>query len=91
MDLDSLIIIARHFKWNKNKMNAWFAQQETLKYELGLEVDPNVSKKFPDTVYSLPEMHGGYCPICYEEISEDNSFSLECGHTFCHACWKDYL
>lgn len=30
--------------------------------------------------------------ICYDELNEENSFALEgCKHTFCKACWKDYL
>ena len=36
---DPLIIIARHYKWSQLKMENWFAEQETLQYELGVEFD----------------------------------------------------
>ena len=72
-------------------MNAWFTEQETLKYRLGLEFDASIRETHPETNASLPEMHGGYCPICYEELNEETSFALACGHTFCVECWKDYL
>ena len=72
-------------------MQAWFTEKDKLKYELGLRFDRTIAKKHPETKHSLPEMHGGYCPICYEEMNDQNSFALACGHTFCKECWKDYL
>ena len=64
---------------------------DTLQYSLGIEVDPDLAKKKPDTTVSLPENHGGYCLVCYDELNEDNQFSLKCGHTYCKVCWKGYL
>ena len=40
---------------------------------------------------TLPDQHGGYCMICYEEITDETSFALRCEHTFCNVCWQDYL
>ena len=91
LDLDYLIIIARHYKWNQDKMQAWFTEKDKLKYQLGIRFDRTIAKKHPETKNSLPEVHGGYCPICYEEMNDQNSFALACGHTFCKECWKDYL
>ncbi|MCQ2818104.1 MAG: E3 ubiquitin protein ligase [archaeon] len=31
------------------------------------------------------------CPICFEELSEENKFSLNCKHYFCKECIKEYL
>ena len=39
MGLDSLIIIARHYAWNPDRMQDWFSDQERLQYDLGLEFD----------------------------------------------------
>mmetsp|Transcript_1826 Transcript_1826/g.2594 ORF Transcript_1826/g.2594 Transcript_1826/m.2594 type:complete len:270 (-) Transcript_1826:673-1482(-) len=89
LDLDSLIIVARHYKWNQDKMHAWFSEQDSLVCRLGLEFDSKAAT--PEMGASLPEMHGGYCPICYEKIDEGNSFALACKHTFCNECWKEYL
>ena len=40
---------------------------------------------------SLPDQHGGYCMVCYSELTEENSFALKCQHTFCNECWTEYL
>ena len=41
MDMDPLIIIAQHYKWNPDRMQDWFNDevQNRLKYRLGLEFD----------------------------------------------------
>lgn len=28
------------------------------------------------------------CPICYEGITKDNSFTTKCKHVFCSKCYK---
>ena len=37
--VDELIIIAQHYKWNRDRMEEWFNEdvQQRLKYQLGLE------------------------------------------------------
>ena len=69
----------------------WFENVETLQYKIGIEVDPNLATDKPETTTSLPENHGGYCAICYEELNEDTQFMLKCQHTFCTECWREYL
>ena len=32
LDLDCLIIVARHYNWNIERMQDWFAEEERLKY-----------------------------------------------------------
>ena len=45
MDNDSLIHIARHFQWNEEKMQTtWFAEQEKLQFEIGVEYDKRLDK-----------------------------------------------
>ena len=65
MDIDQLIIVARHYKWNQDNMQEWFIKQDQLKYKLGLEADPTVARATPESKASLPSHHGGYCTICY--------------------------
>ena len=72
-------------------MQNWFEQENRLKFELGLEFDQRLPAQRPDMKYSTPQHHGGYCLICYEEISAENSFAMSCGHTFCKTCWQQYL
>ena len=92
LDIDQLMILARQYKWNQDNMSAWLSEeQDKLKYSLGLEFDQNLVADHPEMAASLPQNHGGYCPICYEEIDETNSAALSCQHTFCSGCWEDYL
>ena len=39
MEIDQLILVARHFKWNQDNMQDWFTNQETLKHKIGVEFD----------------------------------------------------
>ena len=42
---DAMIIIARHYRWNSDKINdVWFAEQDKLQYSLGLTPNPAMSK-----------------------------------------------
>ena len=91
MPLDALIIIARHYAWNQDRMQDWFNQQDQLKFVLGLEFNAALATKHPQINSSLPSQHGGYCQICYSEIDASNSFALACQHTFCNECWTQYL
>ena len=92
LELDALILIARHFNWNKDRMNNWFGpDQPNLKLILGLEFDPTLTIKHPEMSASLPGQHGGYCLVCYEELNDNNKFALACNHTFCVDCWRQYL
>ena len=65
MDIDQLIVVARHFKWQQDNMQVWFADQDRLKYKLGLEPDPMMARSRPESTASLKTHHGGYCTICY--------------------------
>ena len=89
-----MFLIAKHYKWNEDKMKNWFDQQETLIYDLGIEPRPGLDK-IPGVSDSLPEnleKSGNFCLVCYEELTDDNKFALEgCRHTFCKDCWKDHL
>ena len=65
-------------------MQRWFDEEEQLKYQLGVVYDESLAQSSPWMNASLPEMHEGYCAICYLEIDDTNSFSLDCKHTFCN-------
>ena len=98
METDSLVHLARFFNWNQEKMqNAWFsaddqqAKQEKLELELGIKYNA----KLDEDAYvncSLPENNtSGTCTNCYEALSEENKYALQCNHTFCEECVLNYL
>ena len=49
LNADHMIIIARFYSWNVDKMQDWFneATQERLKYQLGLEFNPLIPQSQP--------------------------------------------
>lgn len=54
LPLDQLIVIARHYEWNQDKMQDWFVQQESLKFQLGLNFDYRLPQNAPHMNTSLP-------------------------------------
>lgn len=92
LDTDSLVKIARHFRWSEEKMETvWFEQKDKLELQLGIVFDKSLPKKFPQMNASTLQQCQGYCSICYDYMADDNRFSMVCGHTFCKPCWKAYL
>ncbi|XP_017040190.1 probable E3 ubiquitin-protein ligase RZFP34 [Drosophila ficusphila] len=51
--------------------------------------DSNVRRRLNDqrTRISRP---GDKCPVCLEEMSQDNMHSLKCGHAMDKECFEDY-
>lgn len=91
---DDAIIMLRHFKFNIEKLqNEWF-DNEGLKKAIGLEYDSKIAKEFPEVEMSLREANEGYCIICYNEF-DDGDFKCvsipKCKHEFCKSCWSEYL
>ena len=78
METDPLIIIARNYKWSVTRMQNWFSEPDSKRFEWGLEFNPALAERHPEINCSLPDQHGGYCPICYDELGEANSFCMEC-------------
>ena len=91
MEDDALIHAARHYKWDQEKMEGqWFDNQAKLVKELGIEFDTKLNND-PAINYSTPAKNGGVCVICWEPLSAQTKFSMECGHEFCLECWREYL
>jgi len=38
---------------------------------------------------SVSEMFS--CPVCCDDAPDLQPLSLDCGHTFCNLCWRDYI
>lgn len=86
-----MVIVARYFNWRDDKMNQWFEKMDMLQTEIGLQplakclTDPAISSSL---LKNNPDMA---CPVCYDDLTDENSYSLECGHTFCYDCWQMHL
>jgi len=48
METDDMIKIAKHFKWNEEKMQQeWFTNMDRLKFKLGIKFDDRLNQKYP--------------------------------------------
>jgi len=66
LDVGSMIIVARHFRWNDERMKAWFDNSDELEFELGLkplaitQTDPEMSSSL------MKNNTDNECLVCYE-------------------------
>ena len=94
-EIDQVILIMIHFKWDEESAYSWFDMEDEEKFEIGIEFDQTISERLPHTTYSLKESleaeDVAYCMICYNELSSDSEFALDCTHTFCKECWVENL
>jgi ariadne-1 len=74
---DEVIIVARHYKWNGDRMQEWLERTKAMEQELGLR------PKVVQIGSSQKE-----CEICCTQVVE---FGLQCGHSFCKECWREHL
>ena len=81
------ILAMIYYEWNSDKLNMWYEDVETNKYNAGIELSPKLKKIFQSEGV---ESFGNTCLICDEE-KNDTFCSLSCGHQFCGDCWLDYL
>ena len=87
---DSVMMIARHYKWNSQAMESrWFDESSKLEITLGISFDTSLSG--PSLNASLSSNNNDMCLICGDDLTKESEFALGCGHTFCKLCWVDYL
>jgi len=84
-----MLIVARYFSWNEDRMNDWFTNISKYEYELGLKSRPESYTDPKQKASLLMFNKSQICFICCEKMKIP--FSLSCGHTFCKNCWKDFI
>lgn len=77
---DEATILLLHFSWDYDKLqDQWFSMESKIRKDCGI---PSVAMLVKvDT----------QCPVCFEDINEENSAYLKCKHAFCMDCWKGHL
>lgn len=76
MTQDEAICVFRHFKWDAEKMQeAWFDNEDKLKLQLGIEFDRKAFLSLPKDKQqvmsaSLKENNGGCCLVCYGSFAD---------------------
>jgi len=84
--VETLRVLMDRFRWDSQSLlDSFFSDdQQTLRKAGCVDPDCVVPTTSPSTL----------CGICFDSLggAEQSSHALaSCGHTFCHACWADYL
>jgi uncharacterized OsmC-like protein len=59
---DNAVMILRHFKWDVDKLqNNWFEQEDKLKLKIGIAFDQNIPKRAAYVNASLKKNNQGMC------------------------------
>lgn len=92
---DKLALLARKFKWDEDRMSeAWFSgscSTKKLSIDLGMQFDSTLNKLDENMKGSLPANNNQTCLICWEELCGGKTFALDCHHTFCQECTREFL
>jgi ariadne-1 len=77
-------LLLHYYKWNKQRLLEKF-------YEIDQDEFFHQAKIINPFAQKLAENKStGICLICYSD-DQNEIFSLECQHTFCNTCWKNYI
>ena len=96
MSSNEIMKLARHFDWNKAKMQkGWIEADEKarliLRNSLGIDFDKTLLNIYPGLMKSTQKgTNDGLCHVCYFKLDSEpgcESFHLdECQHVFCKSC-----
>lgn len=76
-----------HFRKNNEISFREKSTDSSIKIKISSELIDRITSEFEKGMDN-----NCLCCICYsEEITKDNSYSLDCGHVFCKKCVRNYL
>ncbi|CAF4177622.1 unnamed protein product [Rotaria sordida] len=84
LPLTIIKLLLHYFKWNKQRLLEQFYEIDHNEFFQQAKIINPFSEKI-----SINESTN-ICSICCSDEQKE-MFSLECKHTFCNDCWKDYL
>lgn len=88
LDRDKSILVLIYYNWNIDKIETnWYDNVEINSIKCGITLSKETEKKLLD---EGAEKYSNICSICMSE-KDDTFKNLDCGHSFCSDCWKDYL
>ncbi|KAK9747733.1 hypothetical protein RND81_02G012300 [Saponaria officinalis] len=82
---DDALKLLYHYKWNESLLlDEWFDDEERVRKKVGLLSNPT-EFRFTEQLIT--------CGICFESfpLNRHHFYPTVCGHSYCIACWKDYL
>ena len=88
LDRDKSILVLIYYNWNMDKiLTNWYDDVDKHSIKCGIKLSKETEEQLSKEGV---EKNSDYCPICYSE-KDDTFKNLDCGHSFCGDCWKDYL
>lgn len=86
LQLSSSIVklLLNYFKWDKQRLLEKFYDMNHEEFFHQAKIINPFSSKLSDSNSE------NLCLICYLD-DQNNMFNLECKHTFCNDCWKNYI
>lgn len=81
-------ILLGHAKWDKERLiESYFERKQEVLFREAHIVNPFIPRPEKSTA---DNSEGFECKICFT-VSFNPLTGLSCGHTFCNACWTNYL
>ena len=88
---DEAELVLVYYDWNYDKlMEYWFDNMEKIKIESHIEQSEESLKKINEYI-SKDDYSPNICPICYNDLSSEESISLKCEHKMCKECYVEYI
>jgi hypothetical protein len=66
LPFDLMLIVARHFKFREDDFFQWIEKQATLKYKIGIEIEPKIAKDPKVMVSLMSKNKQRLCLSCYD-------------------------
>eukprot|EP00566_Odontella_aurita_P009332 CAMPEP_0113537368 /NCGR_PEP_ID=MMETSP0015_2-20120614/6788_1 /TAXON_ID=2838 /ORGANISM="Odontella" /LENGTH=516 /DNA_ID=CAMNT_0000436857 /DNA_START=145 /DNA_END=1695 /DNA_ORIENTATION=+ /assembly_acc=CAM_ASM_000160 len=85
-------ILLRYFKWDQDVLNdKYFGQEEVVWRACGISCE-HITRPTNSllTKKDGTDSTGALCGICFESKPGEMR-TMQCGHEYCHICWKRYL
>ena len=88
LDRDKSILVLIYYNWNMDKiLTNWYDDVEKNSIKCGIKLSEETEKLL---LKENVQKNSEYCQICM--CDKDETFkNLDCGHSFCGDCWKEYL
>ncbi|PIN15840.1 putative E3 ubiquitin ligase [Handroanthus impetiginosus] len=76
-----------HYRWDVDKVFTVFVEKgvEQLYKEAGVSV---VESEYLSSSHVSSNIS---CEICYEDVSANETTTMDCGHCFCNECWTKHF
>lgn len=76
--------LLRHYQWKKGRLQEeWFAMQDKVRSSVGVT---RLLDRRSDPQHSV-QCSTAYC----DKVPIEDALALNCGHWFCHECWRQHL